>query len=350
MNDLPQWVKTFNAQKLVDKYYKDGWATLYPLNTYIQSTSDEKMYEAKVFGADAKGFPYNLSKFAGTNYGVISSTPFGNTLTAELAKSAIVNEQLGADAITDFLAVSFSSTDYVGHGFGPNSIEAEDIYLRLDKEVGDLLNFLDSKVGKDQYVVFLSADHGAAHVPAFAKENKMPAGNINMQALFNKLNELLKLKFGKDDLVTDVSNFQVSLNMPVIQPSQLNDIKNSVIDFLTQQPGIARAFATDQLSGIPMPAKQKAMFANGYYPSRSGEIQMIPKPQWIEGFLNSGTSHGAWNPYDAHIPLLWYGWNIKTGKTNRETYMTDIAATLAAMLHIQMPNGCIGTVIQEVFK
>ncbi|HUS01650.1 MAG TPA: alkaline phosphatase PafA [Chitinophagaceae bacterium] len=350
LKDLPQWVKAFNAQKLVDKYYKEGWATLYPLNTYIQSTADEKPYEGKVFGADAKGFPYNLNRFAANNYGIIASTPFGNTLTAELAKAAITNEQLGANNVTDFLAVSFSSTDYVGHSFGPNSVETEDTYLRLDKELGDLLNFIDSKVGKDQYIVFLSADHGAAHVPEFAKENKMPGGNVNLPALYNKLNESLKLKFGKDGMVADISNYQVSLNLPIIQPSQMNEIKNSVIDFLSRQPGIARAFATDQLSNTPMPAKQKEMFANGYYPTRSGEIQMIFKSQWIEGFLNGGTTHGVWNPYDAHIPLLWYGWNIKTGKTNRETYMTDIAATLAALLHIQMPNGCVGTVIQEVFK
>jgi predicted AlkP superfamily pyrophosphatase or phosphodiesterase len=348
--DLPQWVKTFNAQKLVDKYYKEGWSSLYPLNTYIQSTSDYKTYEAKVFGADAKGFPYNLTRFAINNYGIISSTPFGNTLTAEFAKAAIVHEQLGSDDITDFLTLSFSSPDYVGHTFGPNSVETEDTYLRLDRELGDLLNFLDSKVGKDQYIIFLSADHGAAHVPAFAKENKMPAGNINLQTLFNKLNESLKLKFGKDNLVADISNYQVSLNLPFIQSSQMNDIKNWVIDFLTKQPGIARAFATDQLSNTTLPTMQKGMFANGYYPTRSGEIQMIFQPQWIEGFLNGGTTHGVWNPYDAHIPLLWYGWNIKPGKTNRQTYMTDIAPTLAALLHIQMPNGCIGTVIQEVVR
>ncbi len=175
MNELPSWVKNINAEKLVDKYYKDGWTTLYPLNTYIQSTADEKNYEVKAFGSNAKGFPYNLSRFAGNNYNVVEATPFGNTLTAELAKAAITNEGLGADAITDFLAVSFSSTDYVGHSFGPNSIEQEDTYLRLDKDLGEFLIFLDSKVGKDQYLIFLSADHGVAHVPAFAKEHNIPA-------------------------------------------------------------------------------------------------------------------------------------------------------------------------------
>ena len=352
MNDLPAWVKKFNSQKIADKYYKEGWNTLYPLNTYIQSTADEVSYEVKPFGADAKGFPYNLGKFAGNNYSAVESTPFGNTLTAELAKAAISNEQLGADAITDFLTVSFSSTDYVGHAFGPNSVETEDTYLRLDKDLGEFLNFLDSKVGRNQYLVFLSADHGAAHVPGFAKEHKIPAGNIELKSLYDGLNSTLKVKFGKENLVSDVYNYQVSLNLPLIESSSLkiNDIKNSVIDYLTKQPGIARAFATDELATTTLPVKQRDALANGYYPTRSGQIQMIFKPQWIEGFLTGGTTHGVWNPYDAHIPLIWYGWNIKPGKTNRETYMTDIAATLAALLHIQMPNGCIGTVIQEVVK
>ena len=352
MNDLPQWVKTFNAQKLVDKYYKEGWPTLYPLNTYVQSTADEKSYEAKPLGADAKGFPYSLSKFAGTNYGVVASTPFGNKLTAELAKAAVINEQLGADAITDFLAISFSSTDYVGHAFGPNSIEAEDIFLRLDKELGDLFNFLDNKVGKDQYLVFLSADHGVAHVPAFAREHNIPAGNVDMKALFDNLTASLKTKFGKDNLVVDISSYQVYLNLPLIESSSLkiNEIENWAIDFLTKQKGIVRAFATSELLTTTLNSKIREMLANGYYPNRSGQIEMIFQPQWIEGFVNGGTTHGVWNPYDAHIPLLWYGWNIKAGKTNREVYMTDIASTLAALLHIQMPSGCIGNVIHEVFK
>ena len=145
MKNLPEWVKNFNSKKLIDTYYNEGWKTLYPLNTYTQSTADENAYEGKPFGAAAKGFPYNFSSYAGSNYSAFLATPFGNTITAEFAKQAIINEQLGADSITDLLAVSFSSTDYVGHSFGPNSVEAEDTYLRLDKELGDFLNFLDTR-------------------------------------------------------------------------------------------------------------------------------------------------------------------------------------------------------------
>ena len=352
MSDLPKWVKDVNAKKLPDEYYKTGWNTLYPKDTYVQSTADENNYESKPFGADAKGFPYNFSKFVGTNYGVLTSTPYGNSFTTEMAKAAVTNEQLGSDAITDLLAVSFSSTDYVGHAFGPNSIEAEDIYLRLDKELGDLLDFLDSKVGKDQYTVFLSADHGAAHVPQFVKDKKMPGGVIDPNTLLENLNTALKDKFNKTGMVAELSNYQVVLNTRFIESNKVNakELKEFIVNYLMKQPGIARAFDMENIQTTPLEPTIRKMINNGYFPNRCGQIQVIFQPQYIEGFAAGGTTHGLWNPYDSHIPLLFYGWGIKQGKTNRTTYMTDIAATLAALLHIQMPNGCVGEPIQEVMK
>jgi predicted AlkP superfamily pyrophosphatase or phosphodiesterase len=352
MNDLPKWVKDFNTQKLVDKYYKQGWNTLFPLNTYKQSTEDNKPYEGKPFGPDAKGFPYDTKNFVGKNYYAIASMPQGNTLTSEFAKAAITGEQLGADDITDFLAISFSSPDYIGHGFGPNSIEEEDNYLRLDKEIGDFLDFLDSKTGKGQYLVFLSADHGVVQAPGFLKEHNIPAGNVDMLGLSKQMNAAMKDKFGKDNLIVGNDNYQFYLNHPAVDSARLNidEIKNWIIDFLSVENGIARVFAIDKLMQTTLNGTQKNMLANGYYPKRSGDIQVILQPQYIDGFIGAGTTHGLWNPYDAHIPLVWYGWNIKHGITNRETYMTDIAPTIAAMLHIQMPSGCIGHVIEEVMK
>src|SRR5260221_275383 len=352
MNDLPKWVKDFNAQKLVDKYYKQGWNTLFPLNTYKQSTEDNKSYEGKPFGTDAKGFPYDTKNFVGKNYYAVASMRQGNTLTSDFAKAAITGEQLGNDDITDFLAVSFSSPDYIGHGFGPNSIEEEDNYLRLDKEIGDFLDFLDSKTGKGQYLVFLSADHGVAHVPGFLKEHNIPAGNVDILSLSKQMNAAMKDKFGKDNLIVSNDNYQFYLNHPVIDSARLNmdEIKNWIIDYLSVEQGIARVFKIDKLMQTTLNSTQKTMLANGYYPKRSGDIQVILKPQYIDGFTGSGTTHGVWSPYDAHIPLVWYGWNIKHGATKRETYMTDIAPTIAAMLHIQMPSGCVGHVIEEVMK
>ena len=247
MNDLPQWVKDFNAKKSVDQYYRQGWNTLYPINTYTQSTEDEKPYEAKPFGAAAKGFPYDMKAFIGKNYGAVASTPMGNSLTTELAKAAITGEQLGTDNITDFLAISFSSPDYIGHGFGPNSIEEEDNYLRLDKEIGQFLDFLDNKVGKGQYLVFLSADHGVAHVPGFLKEHHIPAGSIDMNNFYNQLDGKLKEKFGKDNLIVSTDNYQLYLNHPLIDSAGLNldDIKKWLINQVSADPAIARVFAPE---------------------------------------------------------------------------------------------------------
>lgn len=350
MNELPGWVTSFNNQKLVDKYYAQGWKTLYPISSYIQSTSDTNNYEVKTFG---KGFPYDLSSLVGKNYNPIIATPYGNTLTSEFAKESIDKEKLGMDSITDFMAISYSSTDYVGHSFGPNSVEIEDTYLRLDAELGSLLDFLDSKVGKNQYLIFLSADHGVAHVPAFMKDNKIPAGNLLVNTMVDSLNMRLKEKFGVENLVIDLINHQVVLNIPAVAANPrlvLNEIKLWIIQYLLKQEAVMDAFALDQLQNTSLPAIQKEMIANGYYAKRCGQIYVVFKPQWLEGFEKGGTTHGLWNPYDAHIPLLWYGWSVKPGITYRDIYMTDIAATVAALLKIQMPNGSVGKVITELFR
>jgi predicted AlkP superfamily pyrophosphatase or phosphodiesterase len=348
MTDLPQWAKDLNAKKLVDKYYEKGWTTLYPVNTYVQSTADDMPYESKGIGT---GFPYDLKKNIGKNYSVISTTPHGNTFTFDMAKAALEGEKLGADAVTDLLAISLSSTDYIGHGYGPNSIEQEDDFLRLDLDLGDFLTYLDNKVGQGQYTVFLSADHGVAHTSGFMKENKLPAGNIITGAITEQMNQLLKDKFGQSEIISAISNLQVVLNPKIISSAKLNrdDIVASIVEFLSKQNGVARAFDILKIDETPLPAKVKEMLVNGYFPARGGDVQIILEPGWMEGFT-TGTTHGQWNPYDTHIPLIWYGWGINKGKTNRETYMTDIAPTLSALLRIQMPNGTIGKVITEVIK
>jgi hypothetical protein len=214
------------------------------------------------------------------------------------------------------------------------------------------MNFLDLKVGKDQYFVFLSADHGVAHVPQFALEHNIPAGKIDFGVIEKNMDSLLQAKFGKNDLVKTISNYQVVLNLPLIQTSSLNanEIKEWIINYLSKQQGIARVFDIDGLSTTTLNSKIKQMASNGYYPERCGQIQFILQTQFMESYSPGGTTHGLWNPYDSHIPLLWYGWGVKPGKTNRELYMTDIAPTVAALLHIQMPSGCVGTVIEEIFK
>ncbi|MGE5108524.1 MAG: alkaline phosphatase family protein, partial [Sphingobacteriales bacterium] len=340
MNALPKWVTAINARKMVDSCYNLGWKLLYPLETYIQSTTDNTT------------FGYNLKPSIGKNYGILHVTPYGNSLTFDMAKALIGNEKLGADADADLLAISFSTPDYVGHTFGPNSLEAEDCYLRLDKELGEFLNYLDDKIGKDQYLVFLSADHGVSQVPSFLKKHNIPAGNVDVENIYTDLNSLLAEKYKTANLCIGIMNYQVYLDRDSISIKHLSvdSIANTAIDFLLNQPGIKQAFLQKDINKVILPPKIKGMLENGNYPPRSGDIQMIFEPQWIEGLLRSGTTHGLSNPYDTHIPLLWYGWNIKPGKLYREVYITDIAPTLSTLLNIQMPNGSVGTCIPEVIK
>ncbi len=352
MQQLPDWVSQFNAKDVAGNYMKQDWNTLLPINKYDLSSADDEPYENAIKGEKTVTFPHRLSTIGDADkYESFKTTPFANSFTFDFAKSAIENEALGKNTVPDFLAVSISSTDYIGHSFGPNSVEIEDTYLRLDNDIADFLQYLDTKVGKGNYLVFLTADHGVAHIPAFLAEHKIPGGVFNEGEVSRELNKMIEDEFGMKNVVQSLQNYQVYLNADEIskQGKDLSAVKKSVIRFLAAKPFIIHVFDTRELASTTMPEPQKTMMGNGFNPKRSGDIQFTFKPGYFDGG-KKGTTHGLWNPYDAHIPLLWYGWNIKPGKTNRETYMTDIAATVAALLQIQMPSGCVGKVITELTK
>jgi predicted AlkP superfamily pyrophosphatase or phosphodiesterase len=349
MQTLPTWAVDFNNKNLADAYYEKGWSLLYDSSTYLQSTADNKPYEAKPFG---NNFPYDLKKYIGKDYGKVNTTYFGNELTFEFAKSALQGEQLGKRGTTDFLAVSFSSPDYIGHSFGPNSIEAEDAMLRFDLSLGVFLDYLDQVVGKNQYVLFLTADHGAAHIPEFMQENKLPGGRVYTGKLMDRLNASLQRIYNIKKIILSDDNYQYSLDHAKLDSAGISsaDIINWLKKELAAEPGIDRVFALNELNTVPLPASIRKAINLGYHPRRSGDVQVIFKPGFIDASNTTGTTHGLWNPYDTHIPLLWYGWGIKNGKTYRETTMSDIAPTLSSLLKIQMPSGNIGTTISEVLK
>jgi len=344
MKEVPTWIADYNKLKLANKFYAKNWETLYPINTYVNSTKDENAYEGK-----NSTFPHQLAQNIDKNFDAIRGTPYGNTITLDLAKLAILSEDLGADNITDFLAVSCSSTDYVGHAYGPNSVEAEDTYLRLDKDFEEFFNYLDKKVGKGNYTVFLTADHGAAHVPGFMKENRLPAGVVSDRDITFKLNAFLNDKFKLKNVVLKSMNNQIIFDHAKTNEADVSFdvIKAASIEFIKRMDGIANAVDIAKVSQSTLPEIQKKMITNGYNARRSGDIYYILNPNWFNG-SSTGTTHGNWNPYDAHIPLVFMGWGIKPGASNKTHYMTDISATLAALLHIQMPNGCVGEPITEI--
>ena len=358
MKDLPQWAKDFNDQKLPETYLKLDWTSLYPVETYLQSTPDDSKYEGKFKGTDAPTLPVKTSAiYKKLGLGLIRSTPYGNTLTIDMAVAAINGEQLGQGGQTDFLAMSLSSPDYIGHQFGINAVEIEDTYLRLDRDIANFLTFLDAKVGKGNYTVFLTADHGAAHNTAFLNDHDIPAGVWDEAAVLKDMNKTLMDKYKTDSLVLSLTNYQVNFNYRIVNYLHIDqdELKKECIKYLQKQPEVQYAVDMTKIASSSIPEPLRERIINGYNAKNSGAIQIILDPAWFTGHGSgdggpTGTTHGTWNPYDNHIPLVFMGWGIQHGSAVREVHMTDIAPTIAALLHIQAPNGCIGTPIPEVLK
>ncbi|MCI1779559.1 MAG: alkaline phosphatase family protein [Bacteroidales bacterium] len=349
MNDLPQWVKNFNNAGNIEKLIAGGWHTALSPKDYTESTDDDEPWEGTLKGAENPVFPYDLKKSYAIDHSSFRQTPFGNTLTLWFAKAAVEGYGLGEGNSTDFLTINCASTDYCGHLTGINAVEIEDLYIRLDRDLASFFSFLDKKAGKGNYLLFLTADHGAAHAEGFMKASKMPSGLVD-DDIPSKLNEFLKGKYGAALLVLGMNDFQITLNTARMDSLHLNSeqIRKEAVAFLQKQKGVQYVVDQDKISEASIPMPLKEMMINGYNHLRSGSIQIIPMPGWLPSYYKTGTSHGVWNPYDTHIPLIFMGWNIRHGCTHKTVYMTDISATLAALLHIQMPDGCIGSPITEV--
>lgn len=351
MSRLPDWVDSFNKQEPVRKFMRKPWNTLYPISSYVQSDVDDEPYEGKFKGDSTSAFPHNLDSSYKLNRSSFRYTPYGNTLTLDFARTCIEGYQLGQRDFTDFLTINCASTDYVGHQFGINSIEIEDVYLRFDRDLAAFLGYLDEKIGRGEYTVFLTADHGAAHAIGYMQNHNIPGDYWNPGVLADSLNGLLARSFQTQRLVDTISNYQVTFSMKTIRDKKLdfNAIKKVAVEWLRQQPGITYAIDMEKAGELPLAEPVRSMVMNGYNTKRSGAIQLVLNAGWFETHGKTGTSHGTWNPYDTHIPLIFMGWGIRPGRTNQPIYMTDIAPTLAALLRIQMPNGCVGKPIEAVF-
>jgi predicted AlkP superfamily pyrophosphatase or phosphodiesterase len=354
MKQLPAWLTKFNEQKYPEKYLKQDWNTLYPIETYLQSTKDDVPYEGKFPGMSTSTFPVKTSEMMSRGLGLVTSTPFGSSLTLDLAKAAVENETMGTDADTDFLAISVSSPDYIGHQFGPNSIEIEDTYLRLDRDLATFFSYLDTKVGKGNYTVFLTADHAVQHNAGFLNDNKISAGVFPASAVLKELNNQLEAEYKVKNIALSFSNYAVSLNYNAIRTNKLNEelIKKSTMEFLKKQDGVAFVVDIPNAQNATIPEYFKEKIINGYHPDRSGVIQIVLDPAWYSGSSprSTGATHGTMNPADIHIPMVFMGWGIKQGKSNNSYNMTDIAPTISGILHIQEPNGNIGKAVTEAIK
>jgi arylsulfatase A-like enzyme len=357
MSKVPAWVENFNQQNLAGQYMSREWNTLLPVDQYVESGADDTPYENKIAGKERPVFPYNMKTSNGGGYGLISTTPFGNDYVTEMAKAALAGENMGADNVTDFLAMSYSATDVLGHAVGPNAVEIEDMYLRLDKNIEDLLKTLDSRVGAGNYIVFLTADHGVADVAQYMKDNRIPAGYVNSANLLATLNDHLQQYFPGKKIIETISGGHVFFDQDVFH----NDPKSSgvelliatqlTINFLLKQDGIANAYSENLIrqsaydeGGI------KGLVVRGYHAKRCGDVVMVQEPGWYSAGRVQGTTHGSPYTYDTHVPILFYGKGIKKGSSVRYHSITDVAPTVSVLLNIKFPSGCTGQPVEELFE
>lgn len=340
-DELPDWVQQFNEEGLAKELSSKTWETLLPIEQYTESNPDDTPYEGSFKNEERPVFPHNLAENRDDAYGIINSTPFGNTLVNEFAKRALDAEQLGADEVTDFLSVSFSSTDYVGHMFGPHSIELQDTYMRLDRDLADLMNYLDQKVGQGNYLVMLTSDHGAVDVPAELMDKKLPGGYFNSNAVIDVLDRYLNGKYGEGEWVEAYANQQVYLNHDLVRDKELSlkKLQNEVADFLLQFKAVTSTNTAYNFQYKDYAEGYQAMYQRGFQHNRSGDVYIQLKPGWLDSRSDTGTSHGSPYNYDTHVPLLFYGWGVPQGETTDKTVIPQIAPTIATMLDIGFPSG-----------
>ncbi len=286
----------------------------------------------------------------------VSLYPLCGHLTTDMAIAALKGENLGKGEATDMLCVSYSQTDAIGHKWGTRGENTDGAYMGLDEDITRLLAALDEQVGRGNYLLFLTADHGGAHNWKHMQDHKMNGGKWMYKEYIKQAEAYVAQMLGnKKAVINDMLDFRIYLNHQAIidQDLEVDAVKECLIDFFNTVPNVVYAVDFQYLRTSSLPERLLNMAAMGYHPRRSGDILLIIEPgYYLYGDWSSpvGTTHGSWNPYDAHIPLLFYGWHIKHGESSREVHINDIAPTVCQMLHIQQPNACSGEAILEVFE
>ena len=353
MEALPGWVTDFNNNGLNEQYMQEDWETLYPIDSYVESIEDDNPYEGLFYGEEKPVFPHELNKLRekNGNYDLIKESPSGNSILVEFAKAAIEGESLGQREYTDFLAISFSSPDYIGHKYGSDSKEIEDTYLRLDLNIAELMSYLDEKIGKGNYSLFLTADHAVAPVPAYLKSLKIPAGYFDYSAFRAYLNELCKTYYGAANLIENFSNNQVFLNREVLDELDLDAaaVSQRLADDVINYEGVHKVVTARTLQNTNFTTGILHYIQNGYNQKSSGDLVVIPNPAMIYK-RQTGTTHGSGYSYDRHVPIMFFGKGIKTGRSRKYIEIIDIAPTVSNLLQISFPNSHTGKVISEVLE
>ncbi|RKS44920.1 type I phosphodiesterase/nucleotide pyrophosphatase [Gillisia mitskevichiae] len=353
MEELPKWVKEFNISGTALSYMKP-WDAVQKLDSYSESGVDENLFETGFNGKKTASFPYDLQALGkdNGNYDLLKATPYGNSLTTDFAIAAIKGEELGKDEFTDFLTVSFSSTDYVGHNFGVNSKEIEDAYLRLDLDLARLLSSLDDQVGEGNYTLFLTADHGGGDVPTYLTSVKIPSGYFDDPEFDTKLKEFIFEKYKKEDLVESVSNYQVFFNYRTLAEAEIDrtTFEKEIAHFILQYPKVSNVFTRSQLESGNYTEGISGLVQRGFNQKRSGDVIFVLDPAVISYTTTTGSTHGSGFSYDTHAPLIFFGKGIKQGSTAVRSEIVDIAPTISVLLGIAFPNSATGIPLNVVLE
>lgn len=281
----------------------------------------------------------------------IKSKPQGVTMTFDMAEAALKNERLGLGTETDMLAVSVSSTDIIGHMYSTRGPEIHDAYIQLDRDLDRFFNTLDAQVGRGNYLVFLTADHGGSHNPNFMRSHKLAAGGFAGWNLTKEINKELQQSFGtKANFILGENALRIYFDRKSIAEAglELAKVKAKAKQLLEKKENITYVVDYDNVATQPIAQPIRERIINGYNRERGGDLLIITNPGWVNCPSSAdykGTNHGLWNPDDSHIPLIFMGWGITPGATSHPTSMTDIAPSVCSMLHIQMPNACVGNPI-----
>lgn len=356
-DSLPDWITDFNAMKYPESYLNNQWAISRPLTDYFDCIADSNAFETGFGGKNY--FPYDLKKMSSKNrsgssrdYSLLRETPLGNSYTTRFAIDLIENEDLGKDDITDFLSICYTSTDYIGHRFGPSSFEMADAIFRLDEDIEDLLKFLIDSLGKKNILVYFTSAHGISELPAVLNNNRIPSGYFRQNQALQLLRSYLNAVYGEGDWVKGYSEKQIFLNRTLIEDAKipLEDIQKKVARFLVQFSGVASAYPYSAFEANDFGNGNLKRIVNNFSPQRSGDVIVTLNSGWVEKEGDQVTNHNSPYEYDSHVPLIWYGWSINRSSVTRKVNMTDIAATLSSLCKIPYPNACTGEPLFELFR
>ena len=355
MNSLPSWVNDFNATKASDVYLDSQWTLSRPVADYADCLPDTNVFETGFNGRNY--FPYDLKKLSQPkrsqrDYSLLRETPYSDSYTTDFAIRLLENEALGTHDGIDYLSICYSSTDYIGHRFGPSSFESADAIFRLDKDIETLLNWLNDKIGKRNVLVYFTAAHGISEIPPVMQSTRIPAGYFNRNQALQLLRTYLNATYGEGNWVKGYSERQIFLNRTLIEDAgiKLEDIQKKVARFLIQFTGIASAFPYSAFEANDFGSGHLRKIVNNFSPLRSGDVIVTLNPGWVEKEDGEVTDNNSPYEYDSHVPLIWYGWTVNRATVMRKVNLTDIAATLSSLCKVPYPNSCTGEPLPELFR